>query len=309
MSYRTEIDAAERAAARYTLAVPRRSAPIGRHLGGGGGSSLDFQEHREYQPGDDLRHLDWSAYARSDRLVVKLFHEEVQPHFDLLLDGSRSMALDGSSKAAAAAGLVALLARAAARAGLTCGVWLAAEGCRRLAGASGGPASFEDAAASASLRDLEFQHRGNPRQSLDRLPPRWRPRGIRLLLSDLLWDDEPRAVLARMARGSAAVWVVQLLASADVDPASAGWPAPEGGQIGNFCRLEDSETGHTRALLLDAAAIERYRRALTAHRAGWHRACREAGAMMVTMVAERLVDGWKPEALEELVRSGMLEVA
>ncbi len=286
---RDQLAAAERAAMRYALRVPRRAAAGASRLGAGSGSSLEFQEYRDYQPGDDLRHLDWSAYGRSDRLIVKRFREEVQPHVDLLLDGSRSMALAGSAKAAAAAGLTAFLARAAARAGLTAGVWLAADGCRRL------PAGDRGA---AGLEDLELDHRGSLSESLDRVPPRWRPRGIRLLVSDLLWDDQPRSVLAPLARGAAAVWIVQLLAADDVEPSGEG-----------FRRLEDAETGETRDLLLDAASLERYRRAFAAHRDGWHRACREAGAVMVTLVAERLVDGWRPEALEELVRQGMLEVA
>ena len=288
MSYRTEVDAAERAASRYALAVPRHAAAGGSRFGGRSGSSLEFQEHREYQPGDDLRHLDWSAYARSDRLIVKLFREEVQPHLDLLLDGSRSMALEGSAKGAAAVGLAAFLTRAAAGAGLTSSVWLAADGCRRLAGDGGAP----------RLDDLDFGYRGSLRQSLERVAPRWRPRGVRLLLSDLLWDEQPRAVLARLARGSAAVWVVQLLAAEDLEPAAGG-----------FCRLQDAETGETRDLLLDAAALDRYRRTSAAHRESWHRGCREVGAVMATLVAERLVDGWKPEALEELVRQGLLDVA
>ncbi len=290
MSHRAQLAAAQRAATRYALAVPRRAAAGGTRLGAGSGSSLEFQEHREYQPGDDLRHLDWSAYGRSDRLIVKRFREEVEPHLDLLLDGSRSMALAGSAKAAAAAGLAAFLAHAASRAGLSAGVWLAAEGCRRLSAGEG-------------LEDLRFSHRGGLRESLDRVPPSWRPRGIRLLVSDLLWDDEPRSVLARLARGSAATWVVQLLAAVDLEPAVSGSSG------GLFSRLEDAETGETRDLLLDAAALERYRRALAAHRESWHRACREAGAVMVTLVAERLVDGWRPAALEDLVRHGILEVA
>ena len=286
--------AAERAASRYALAIPRRAAAVGSRLGAGSGSSLEFQEYREYQPGDDLRRLDWAAYGRSDRLIVKRFREEVEPHVDLLLDGSRSMALPGSAKAAAAAGLTAFLTRAASRAGLTASVWLAAAGCRRLGTGDG-------------LEDLTFSHRGGLRESLDRVPPQWRSRGIRLLLSDLLWDDEPRSILARLARGSAALWVVQLLATEDLEPSVSG--SPGRGGVGLYGRLEDSETGETRDLLLDAAAVGRYRRALAAHREGWHRACREVGAVMVPLVAERLVDGWRPSALEELVRHGMLEVA
>ena len=97
----------ERAGCRYALAAPRRLplGAAGMHQGGRSGSSLEFKEHRDYQPGDDLRHLDWNAYARSDQLIVKLFHEEVNPRLDLVLDGSRSMALPGSAKERAALGL------------------------------------------------------------------------------------------------------------------------------------------------------------------------------------------------------------
>ena len=65
----------QRAGARWRLAVPAPIGLAGDALGKRAGSSLEFQEHREYQPGDDLRHLDWAAYGRSDRLVVKRFRE------------------------------------------------------------------------------------------------------------------------------------------------------------------------------------------------------------------------------------------
>ena len=96
--------AGELAGSRYVLRTPRGlpAGTVGLHQGARAGSSLEFKEHRDYEPGDDLRHIDWNAYARSDHLVVKLFHEEVTPHLDIVLDGSRSMALTGSAKAAAA---------------------------------------------------------------------------------------------------------------------------------------------------------------------------------------------------------------
>src|SRR5579864_8079240 len=96
-SYRQYVLEGERAGSRFALGVSRR-LPQGRaglHQGGRAGSSLEFKEHRDYQAGDDLRHIDWNAYARSDQLAVKVFHEEVNPHLDLVVDGSRSMALEG----------------------------------------------------------------------------------------------------------------------------------------------------------------------------------------------------------------------
>src|SRR5260370_9291394 len=126
----------ERAGSRYVLGVPRRLArgAGGMHQGGRAGSSVEFKEHRGYQPGDDLRHIDWNAYARSDQLTVKLFHEEVNPRLDVVLDGSRSMALPDGAKAGAALGLAALFTSAAANGGFRHGVWLTRAGCRPPAG-------------------------------------------------------------------------------------------------------------------------------------------------------------------------------
>ena len=55
------------------------------------GFSVEFAEHRPYQPGDDLRYIDWKIAARTDRWVVKQFEEETNLRAVLLLDVSRSM--------------------------------------------------------------------------------------------------------------------------------------------------------------------------------------------------------------------------
>src|SRR6201995_1984911 len=95
----------EKLGLRYALQIPQVAASgiVGSQSGRRAGSSIDFQDYREYQPGDDLRFIDWGIYARSDRLTVKLFREEVTPHLDLILDGSRSMNLPETAKAGALA--------------------------------------------------------------------------------------------------------------------------------------------------------------------------------------------------------------
>lgn len=55
------------------------------------GASVVFVEHREYRPGDDLRLLDWRAYARSDRHTIKRFEQETELGVTLVLDVSESM--------------------------------------------------------------------------------------------------------------------------------------------------------------------------------------------------------------------------
>ncbi|MCG8459508.1 MAG: DUF58 domain-containing protein [Holophagales bacterium] len=78
------------------------------------GPSVEFSEYRDYQPGDDLRHVDWRLYARRDRLAVKRYEQETNARCYLLVDTSASMAYRGEgawdSKLGAAKVLAAALA-------------------------------------------------------------------------------------------------------------------------------------------------------------------------------------------------------
>ena len=62
------------------------------------GTSLEFADYRKYSPGDDLRYLDWGIFARSDRLYVRLFHEEVDLFAYIFIDGSGSMAFPSAKE-------------------------------------------------------------------------------------------------------------------------------------------------------------------------------------------------------------------
>lgn len=59
------------------------------------GFSVEFSEHREYVPGDELRHLDWKAVARSDRYYIKLYEQETNLRAAVVLDSSASMRFAG----------------------------------------------------------------------------------------------------------------------------------------------------------------------------------------------------------------------
>jgi uncharacterized protein (DUF58 family) len=55
------------------------------------GQSVEFLQHREYVPGDDLRHVDWTVWAKQDRLVVKQYEEDTNLRCVMLVDVSKSM--------------------------------------------------------------------------------------------------------------------------------------------------------------------------------------------------------------------------
>ena len=286
--YRQYLIEGERAGGRYALTAPR-NVPFGlagSQMGKRPGSSLEFIDHREYQQGDDLRRIDWSGFARSDKLTVKLYRDEVSPHLDVVIDGSCSMALEDSPKAQATLGVAAVFATAASNVGYSHSAWIAGDGCRQVDNGTDRPSTWDG---------LDFGYRGNLATSFAKLPPSWRPFGLRVLISDLLWPGDPLAVLAQFAERATAVAVVQVLAEADVNPT----------EHGNIM-LVDSETDAVQEIFVDDAAEKRYRAAFTHHQESWHRAAKQTGAMMTTVVAEEIVRDWR---LEALVAAEVLTIA
>ena len=265
----------ENAAHRYTLGVPR-STPVGitgATLSSRAGASLEFRDHRAYEPGDDLRHIDWNAYARTDQLTIKLFREEVTPHIDIVVDGSQSMTLEGSEKGRATVALTAFFASAAVRGGYSHMAWQLGETCEPIPNGNRLPNLWAGPT---------FPHTGGPPPSL----LMWRPQGTRVLISDLFWLGEPMTILRPFAERAAVSVVVHLMARADVEP-------PEGKSL----RLIDSETGEMREIHVDAIAAKRYRDALGRHQQNWSAACRGVGAIFVPLIAEDLLRRWNLDAL------------
>ncbi len=62
------------------------------------GFSVEFAEHRQYMPGDDIKHIDWKVYGKTDRYYVKQFEEETNLKTYLLIDRSASMGYAGSGE-------------------------------------------------------------------------------------------------------------------------------------------------------------------------------------------------------------------
>lgn len=215
----------------------------GPRLGTRAGESLEFQDYRDYAPGDDLRNLDWNVLARTEREVVRVRREEVAPVVEIFRDRSASMETP--------------------RAKSDCADWLfglvssAADGCRVV-------------------------ERERPST----------PRAVRLYVSDTLVDEDPEALLARIAHGAAALAVVRILSRWEADP-----------EPGGAFELADSETGERREMTFDAATLAQYRAALDAHTARWAAAARRFCAPFVDIAA----DSPRRERLEALAGAGLVE--
>jgi uncharacterized protein (DUF58 family) len=84
---------------------------VGDHKSPYRGFSVEFVQHREYVPGDDIRHIDWKSYARSERYTIKQYEQETNFTAHVLLDASNSMLYgeDGTNKLEYAKVLTAVL--------------------------------------------------------------------------------------------------------------------------------------------------------------------------------------------------------
>ena len=223
------------------------------------GLSLDFAEHRPYNPGDDVRRIDWRLYARTDRYYVKEFDAETNTDFTVLLDVSASMDYGSGSltKLDYARYLAACLAyfsrQQRDRVGL---VTFDAEvadyvppSARHLEVVLHTLARIDPAAGpevAARTTGLETV--------VDHLAERVRRRGIIALISDFYVDPE-RTVEAvrRLAYRGSEVLVFHLL-----DPAELEFPFDEA------THFEDLESGERIPVVPDAVR-DRYREAVDAH--------------------------------------------
>jgi uncharacterized protein (DUF58 family) len=168
----------------------------GQHRSPYHGYAVEFATHREYAPGDDLRHIDWKVWSRSDRLYIKQYEEETNLHCTLLVDASRSMAYGGSWRkydyaATAAASLAYLLHQQQDAVGLV----MFSRGVEKNLPASSHPANLK-----LLLNTLETTQ---PEDGTDlsrvfiEVARQIRRRGLVVLLSDLF---VPRASLAEAIR-------------------------------------------------------------------------------------------------------------
>ncbi|HXY36881.1 MAG TPA: DUF58 domain-containing protein [Planctomycetaceae bacterium] len=259
----------QQALAAFRLASPRLpvAGSSGELLGRGTGSSLEFQEYREYLPGDDIRHVDWSAYARSDALMVRLYRDEISPRTEILLDASRSMTTGGEAKPRVARQLAALFALLSARVGGRPSVILLddARPSRGLA-----------LDALDNLASLSFSGTATLDELIAENVVPLKRQAVRIVISDFLFPHDPDALVRRLSRESGALWLIQLLNAWEADP-----PASEGR------RLIDVETQGTVDLLLDRKTVSSYRERLSRVQEELGRSCRCAHGRFVTLIADR----------------------
>lgn len=220
---------------------------FGQHRSQHRGAGVEFDSHRDYVPGDDLRRLDFRALTRHERLLVRQFETETDRRLCLLVDATRSMAFASAkapaSKLAYAGLLSAALARIVAASGdLVTLDWLGGDNAVGLA-AMGGKLAFERVVEAFEQLRVKEDEVEDPRGSLTtetferRLfsVARAARRGsVIVLLSDLIdLPDMAPSEFASLGNRQRSTVVVRIL-----DPVEARFP------FRGVVRLKSSAGGH-----------------------------------------------------------------
>ncbi|MDP0499013.1 MAG: DUF58 domain-containing protein [Verrucomicrobiota bacterium JB022] len=218
------------------------------------GASLEFQDQRDYHPGDDFRHLNWRAFARTDRLLMKVFEAEVSPLTEVIFDRSASMfAPEGKARLTWA--LLLFMLEASRQEGARLRLWMAdhrgleAFDPRALGGEA---ATFAPAAGASGPQIDQPLHSGS----------------LRILISDLLFGDSPAPLLSTLARNAGEAWVLV--------PQE---PLPDllDGQTTFDCR----ESGRQRVLRVDAAFRRSLQERYDRHLSDWQRSAQSHGTSLL----------------------------
>lgn len=263
------------------LEIEVRSGGVGERASRRRGGSAEFAEHRPYEPGDDLRRIDWLAFARTGAPVTKLFRAEEDAVVRLLVDASRSLEvgevpkLDHARRLGAAIGYLALAQGQRTELHVT-GVGdgeraLRARG-RSRRGRAGVTALLRDLAAVAPAGGTNL---GGAIRSVAEGSPR---PGMLVVLSDF-FDPGPviEALGLSRALGHELV-LVQVLDATELSP-----------ELEGDLSLEDIETGAAVEITADPAAISAYLKRLSALSdtlRGWAR--RHGATFLLTTPAEPL---------------------
>jgi uncharacterized protein (DUF58 family) len=228
------------------------------------GQSVEFADYRSYVKGDDLRFLDWNLFGRLNKLFIRLFMEEEDLHFYVLIDNSLSMdfgtptKLHYAKQVAAALGFIGLVNMDR--------VVVEAFNDRLVQ-------SMPAARGRRSLwRLMDFLQKIEPagpsdmRRSLRTFSLKCSGKGIVVLLSDLMdkggYEEALRYLIARQLD----VYVIQILSQEEIEPEVVG-----------DLKLVDVEDEDVAEITVSGPLLKRYKQNLAAFRAAIHEFCTRRG--------------------------------
>lgn len=231
---------------RFIVRGRRKGHLAGLHASPRAGVSLEFADYRAYAPGDDFRAIDWNAYGRLDRLLVKTYVHEADLPIYLLVDFSASMRIGVPSKAHYAAHLAAAMAYVGLRGLDRVGLFPFSD--RLMPGLPARHGMGQMGRILRLLRDIEPTGRTSVNQAVLDFLSQTHESGLTILLSDFLTGGGGFADgLSRLLHRRDEVILLQILDPEDVRPHAAG-----------ATQLVDVESGRQVTLTIGQRTLEDY---------------------------------------------------
>jgi uncharacterized protein (DUF58 family) len=253
------------------------------------GDSAEFSDFREYAPGDDLRRIDWNAYARFDRLFLKLFMEEQEMHVTIILDASASMDYGEPSKWAFSVDVALMLSYLALSGGdrVSLAV-LNGEKLRRSPAYAGRQGYVQ---ASAFLQDIRPSGALSLTHAVTRIPLS-SSRGMCVLISDLFSEDGSEGAFNSLLYRKQQVVLAQVLSKDEMEP-----------ELFGSLHLIDSEGGTAMDVTVNGELLRRYQKNLDSFIGGARSFCHRHGMPYVLMRSDMDL---KHDALGNFMRGGII---
>jgi len=263
------------------------------------GHSIEFADFRPYTLGDDFRRIDWNAYARLERLFIKLFIAEEEITLHLLIDNSPSMdwgepnKLGYAVRAAAAIGYIALVGLDQ----VTAAALFPSDGRNSESSFARFPPvrgkrsalrmfSFLQSISAVSL-DPSSEPAPTPYRGLSAYAAAFSRPGSIVLFSDLMDDSWQTAVSLLRSRGNE-ITIIQLLAPEEISPS-----------IDGDYRLIDSEGRPEIEISADYQTLQRYQSHLQEWQASWQSYCQSRAIAYIPVSTllplEELLFAWLPK--------------
>ena len=262
------------------------------------GAGMEFADYRAYEPGDDLRHVDWNIYARLDRLFIKLFHTDEELPLALLIDNSRSMEFGSPTQLTRAKQIAAALGYIALAHADSVAVYTCAERLMPTLPPTAGKSLFPR--LTKALHAITASGQTRLTECLKQLPMYQRYPGMVVILSDFLdpsgYADGFKLLLAR----GFSITAIHLISLEEINPQTHLENTPTGGDW----LVEDAETGETKAVSINMETLEQYQEQRQAFCDNLQRLCTDQGVGYTQLKDDTPIESF---ILQELHRIGFIQ--
>lgn len=261
------------------------------------GTGMEFADYRAYEPGDDLRYVDWNIYARLGKLFIKLHHTDEDLPLVLLLDSSRSMEFGTPTKLTCAKQIVAALGYIALAHADSVAIYTCTERLSVALPPTSGKSQFSRLTKAITAIAADGQTRLT--ECLKQLPMYQPSPGMVVILSDFLDPDSYTAGFKSLLGRGFLITTIHLVSQEEIDPQAH----MENVATGSDWLVEDAETGETRAITLNSEILTQYQAQQQTFCADLQRFCIDQGIGYAQLKNNSPIE---PFVLQELYRTGLI---